>query len=1160
MLNTRHSRKSRWKNAPRARRRKPSRKVVPTEISEPEALARESPQTGTSVRTAPTARSATQVHERRPTGSTVYTYMSKDAQMKYYKYFPKDKYFFQNTRNAHPHAFSANARKLGEKMALNILEPHISGTHPLVDVGFGQRLRTGNHKKRVHGCECGDDPYTLHKLRLLELKDRNAKLEDQATHDGSRWTFCTCRAPDCTHCTPGAALFCHSIYYNTPQQVADILYWTRSRIGVSIHHHFRNSTGGFYMYDGRCESTYQVTCDKVKMCVAGNDLIYSHPNPSWLLSPQAFHPVTINGESWYLTFSHRNVDNQGDTVLATLALVKARDNVHELVHEERLKLADDDELVQTLRIKYQASNIFSDTTQICLTDDDQEIIIPRKYLSELRKWAAMRPYNNKTFASLVAEARRLIKPSNYLPLKVSVDSMAKVLPIIVIHVMKQSVEDLENVKGFFTHKNKFTLDQYNRYVLFDRWTGLNVLKILAAVIVTALVIYMAPWYELLGLALRVFWYSPIAYLNAAVCLSCSVILVYLVHSNWFTLTMFFTSVFCQGSPVSDSPVYIFVAVLAVILVWIVIKVAKRKSDPFTFWRCFKTSVEHDRRCISGEGAIPVTDPIRSMRSLIDLSKFQFAQDAKLKILEDKLSIDKRGPAVTPVGLVFTSAAPLVHSSCQLTLLQAMNCRVLIPLPEVTPLAIHSFQVVDEVMAPEYDLYNAGGYVESATGTIVTDVKTYDNHGKVSWDEYLARYPPAKRKILCRYREKVINGEIDAKRATYSCFVKREKIMAIGKDKFVPRKPRVIQGGPQKEKITSGPWFLNFSYALKHCLNLTNWIWYCAGATTDEYNWWFNHHTSRLGGFMRCVFSGTDFSTYDVTQGELAIKRECKYLVELGLLDDVIDAQEIIDGKLKSRVYGNGIKCEYEYRRKSGENLTSSGNSKCTADVIASFWLLESKEAKFEFNIRDHVAIAVIGDDNYTTATWTALSEIFGSIETFENKLQQHASSLGFKLKIQTSRNPTKVEFVSCRFYRVGHCFCIGKKPGRTLVKLGYLMHKANMKQERYEKLLLGVVISYLPTGLHVPFLRVYLEEVYDYLTAKHVKPEYDHKAVFRLRGTINDFRDGPVDSLFMNTYEIAGCSERSFRQLIVDALSKYGLPCIVDSPAVDRLLAVDTEL
>ena len=1088
-----------------------------------------------------------------PRPTDVYTYMSKEAQSAYSRCFPEAKYFFRNTKNAHPHAFSAQARRLGEKKAMKQLDRHITPQHPLIDVGFGQRLKSGKWASKVHGCENGDDPYTLHKLRLLEFSDPASRLGDGQKHDAEtkRWTYCTCSAKECNHCEPGAALFCHSIYYNTPQDVADILANTRSKFGISIHHLFDEGSGSFYGYDGRFESVYTNRDGTIKMSVAGNDLVYEHSDSRWLRSPQAFHPVQVNGEPYYLTFSHKNVDNFGDTKICTLALVKAPKKRTKLTPVKRLVgTVSDEEILTALRVKYKDHRVFQSDKVISLIRGDKEIVIPKKYVSELRKWAAMRPFSDKTKTGLVAEARRLIKPSLYLPLKVSVDSLTSVMPIIVCTVMQTSIEDMENVTSFFTTKNQKMIELYNKKVKFEYWITPGKLPLLSIVILMLLMLLL--YYDVLGTStVLVAVATLVLYKSVPPLVALYPFLDRVLGHETVTWRDFYP----DDEQATGYDKWIVIACLAIVILlafWRALKRTRKKC--YDFWDQFKMNVETSRQCISGSGSVREVDAIRSMRSWIDLSNFTFAEDAKLKILADLSSVDRRGPAVVAVAVCFTSAAPLVHSACQVTLIQAMRCRVLIPLPRVDHDSIHAWNVLDKQMEDEYDLYDAGGYVLSRKSP--ADTVPYD------WESYLARYPPAKRKVLINYRKKVFNGEITARRATYSCFVKREKIMAITKGNFVPMKPRVIQGGPQKEKVTSGPWILNYSQALKKCLHMKNWIWFCSGARTEDYNSWFEYQTSRLGGVSRCYFSGTDFSTYDVTQGKLAIERECRHLESLGLKKHVIDADELLNGKRQTRVYGNALKAEYTYRRKSGENLTSAGNSKNTADTVASFWkekasAVRCTTTKSVPDVRDHVAIAVIGDDNFTIFTCFILVLLFGTIDVFVRELTLHAEALGFKLKIQVNDNPVSVEFISCRFYRVGHSFCIGKKPGRTLVKLGYMMWHPHMKQKHYLPLLYGTVISYLPTGLHVPFLRVYLRAILKYLKALGIRPKFDKKVQFRLSG---DKVDGEVDfSLFENTYGLGKTSEAEFSCLLEKAICKYGLPCIVDSPHVDRLLAVDTE-
>ena len=237
--------------------------------------------------------------------------------------------------------------------------------------------------------------------------------------------------------------------------------------------------------------------------------------------------------------------------------------------------------------------------------------------------------------------------------------------------------------------------------------------------------------------------------------------------------------------------------------------------------------------------------------------------------------------------------------------------------------------------------------------------------------------------------------------------------------------------------------------------------------------------------------------------------------------------------------------QYWAHRKSGTNDTTTGNSKNTAEVVGS----HAKHYGYHHACR----IAVLGDDNYTIVRADVIRRTFKTDADYSNSLIAWSKALGFKLKVQLSDCPTDVEFISCRYFPVGDFFTIGKKPGRVLVKLGYMMNKPGRSRKQWLALFKGTCLSYLPTGNHVPFLRVYLQKMIDYIK---VNPKFDDKCKYRMDGC-RKVATNDTFCYFEHTYGLGYADECVFARQIDEALTKYGLPCIIDSPYVDTLFRID---
>lgn len=277
----------------------------------------------------------------------------------------------------------------------------------------------------------------------------------------------------------------------------------------------------------------------------------------------------------------------------------------------------------------------------------------------------------------------------------------------------------------------------------------------------------------------------------------------------------------------------------------------------------------------------------------------------------------------------------------------------------------------------------------------------------------------------------------------------------------------------------------------------------------------------------------------MTQGEECKTREHEWYRELGFEDHLDRAKEVLSARERLRVYGKGYKCVYTFRRQSGSNDTSSGNSKITAEVIVGYLISRGVTP-------DQYALVVLGDDNYLMIlahVWHAKCSLQGLFE--------YAAKLGFKLKAAESANAYDIEFISCRFLDSNMGYCIGKKPGRVLAKLGWMMWKPHLSWGEWEALFKGNLISYKSTASHVPFLRVYVRHFLELL--KDVNAKFDFDWEHRLTGT--DFPQANTSTWvqFEETYGLTRNDEAVFEK----ELKKKGMHELMHCDFVDRLLFVD---
>jgi hypothetical protein len=393
---------------------------------------------------------------------------------------------------------------------------------------------------------------------------------------------------------------------------------------------------------------------------------------------------------------------------------------------------------------------------------------------------------------------------------------------------------------------------------------------------------------------------------------------------------------------------------------------------------------------------------------------------------------------------------------------------------------------------------------------------------------------------------------------YKCFIKREKETHISRYDTEEPRPRNISGVSEFAKVKFGGWMYHYGYLLKFLLSPLHWIWYCSGYQNHHYNIWFKEHQFRLrkNGVKDFVYMGCDFSKYDLTQGWSIILLENLWYIMLGICSMPF-AELFLYSKLVTFLSLGAFMIVIRGLRQTGDPDTSSGNSRNTAICIGSFFI-----RNFGYLATSMlVAMAVLGDDNFSMFPF-AFIEKLGGIEKFQQALVDHAASCGFILKIDISKVFTEVEFLSSRFYPVRGGVAIGKKPGRVLSKIGAQLYKGTQKIDR-DRAQYGTMISYLPIANHVPFLRVYVQEIKLYYEKVF---GFTHKdAIFtwdpyKLTGKEIYEANTETWAAFTGLYQLSLADENKFRRDFRSLLSKYGLFFGWGCSYVERMYEIDATL
>lgn len=501
----------------------------------------------------------------------------------------------------------------------------------------------------------------------------------------------------------------------------------------------------------------------------------------------------------------------------------------------------------------------------------------------------------------------------------------------------------------------------------------------------------------------------------------------------------------------------------------------------------------------------------------------------LEMVKSDLVDDMAPPTVVLVGVGFTCRMPVVSTRSHHNLYVGVHTRVLCQVPAPAPGAWKRVEIMDD----ELDIIPHGGAVVSKAHP----------HEIATFEDYIARFPGGARRALINELESLDRRGLRTSSFYYSAFIKAEKMMLYSQHEYVPMRPRVIQALSRTAKVVGGPWFLNYTYALKKCWHNRNWLFYCSACTTDDFNQWFAWAHVDLAGDVIYVF--TDFSKYDVTQGPEAMARETEHYRDLGL-DRVKFGRQLRLAMCNSTVYAKSMRYSVPGTRKSGDSNTSSGNTKATGDCLGSFWK--------SHGLKGSVRAALLGDDIFMVVRHDAVIKKFGTVDNLKDQLSKWAADLGYKLKIGVTADAIGAEFLSSRFYPVRVGWRFGKKPGRTLVKIGYQLHQQGRDAATYLSNFKGTLQSYLPTSNHVPFLRVYLKVMLEALN--RTEASCDKACKYRLTGNV-EVADECTWAAFESHYGLGLSDEIQFEKDLRKHIAEYGLTSMMVSEVVERLFEVD---
>lgn len=1049
--------------------------------------------------------------------------------------------------------------------------------------------------KNIHGCEFGKDAYTQHKLAKFERKKGRTALETGRrlkTHGGFTW--CRCKAQNCTHPRDiHYVMWIHSMYQNSPKDIMDTLLKSTSGEGYSMHHMFDPKQSSF----AHGEAQYSIDSGLVTMRTQGDNHTYRHPDNRWLsdLEEQGVNGVDAQGKLLWLTWSSVKVSPNtyvtrfillkglhGPLPLAIIPTVAVTSK--ELFY---LKAAiavknPDTGLAPCTSIVAKGSDTFALTYQ-----DGSVWTIPKFMYTDLCNFALTLTPNAAT-----RKAMRLhLRAQNLKGKYGEVIDLLVVGEVLVLAVFRQIVDALEFTKKTYDHQFYRQIERakdisnfdykYNWLSPLKDWWGDKTRWEMVFLIISAMSI---------GLVL-----SFCVFMAFTVFTSLSGFVAYQTHNEGASWLYRMASIAVSLILLPFS----FGIIPTIIIVTILVALFRKRKLRAKFTRWFDLQEFHKttgKLMPMGYGDSFKYLPSDGLYDIegtasIDLDEVEFGDDIKWKI-KNVPRLKERQSSTALTGVVFNTSVPTAFAKT---------------FSNMKRTAMHRQCIKVELAEPGFwkKVCNKVGYLLPIKYNRAADKFDLPSDCKVveqkTWTSWLQHWPSKKRKLAELIKAEIILGADLTKdwawRFTSKCFQKLEKNNKTTTKKLPDGvRARAISGISDYACILFGKWFGYYSDAMKSVWHSTNNIYYASGRTTDEINDWFNYNMKK---YANPIFVCSDFSKFDRHQGSECIREELEAYKNLGFIEShkkrsnhmnyvtAHIAREYLKSKIESRLDWSvvtqggkrkvGISIKADGLRKSGDHDTSTGNSRITAFSLA-YCFKDVGLLDTEYNL------AILGDDSISIIDGDALATCLRAMAkrrdipvtdnmTYETVFE-HSSSccdalkhcigvnmkrMGLAAKVLVTTNIRQVEFLSSYFYETAGGFRMGKKPGRSLLKIGTMLSKFGRTREEYLQCFKGSLMSYAQTATHVPFLRRYIAVMLAHLSDVEAKFEHIEKWKPLQGGTIYECDELTWGS-FTTQFGLTPDHEDQFTKQLIADIEKHGtISIIMHSRFVETLVKIESQ-
>lgn len=586
--------------------------------------------------------------------------------------------------------------------------------------------------------------------------------------------------------------------------------------------------------------------------------------------------------------------------------------------------------------------------------------------------------------------------------------------------------------------------------------------------------------------------------------------------------------------------------------WMLVFSCCIQEDKYANWKIQKASVDQNMRTINVSGSIPLKNGLLTHNYPVDLNKYPINPKVVVKKRRNARDDKARREALEISGLVFTNRFAMLPTQNEHNWTRSVRSRVILDVVELYQIKpdIRAYEQATKwfhethyhvkrgpMMQPIPTVYTGPIMIPDDVGTI----KIFDVGQGYTQEQYRNQLPGPKKiqfdKDVLYFQSK---GVIEVTDFYFEGFMKNEKELKIGNQPPVEVKPRNISGVNRLSKVISGPFHCQLAACLKYIWNPYYDIYYISGATSGMLN---RRMDFIWGKFKRPIFFWIDFSKFDMTQRGHVRKTDKVLYSKLGMVSKY--QKIVLKSEESMTLFCPRVKIKKLEIQSSGAPNTSHGNSEKTARAVCCAFKSVGKICLQN----------VVGDDSCGVVEGDKMSD--AEIQSMSKAVVKYIKdTFGFVTKIGMSTHPFDGEFTSGRFYPTNSGWKFGKKPGRLLVRLGFSIKKGDVDVlAKFH----GVIDSLASVVNHVPFARVYFDLCKKWLVAHKIGVIKPHWRQGKMIPTGFHDADDSTWVAFKRLYSLDQTDEKVFKVNLKSHLKKFGLPSMMVSPIVKKLLQVDEE-